>query len=44
MEVALAAKDAAFQAGAQELILNIQIHLKKDKDVSFEEKIEKFQQ
>ena len=41
--VALAAKEAALKAGAQELVLNIQIHLKKDQDVSFEDKTVKFQ-
>lgn len=35
-------KEIALNAGADELILNIQVHLKKDKDVSFEEKIAKF--
>ncbi len=43
LRVALAAKEAALTAGAQELILNIQIHLKKDKDVCFEDKTGKFQ-
>ena len=43
LAVALAAKEAALAAGAQELVLNIQIHLKKDKDVSFEDKTGKFQ-
>lgn len=39
----LAAKDAALSAGAEELVLNIQIHLKKGEDVAFEDKTEKFQ-
>ncbi len=43
LAVAVAAKEAALAAGAQELVLNIQIHLKKDKDVSFEDKTIKFQ-
>ena len=43
LAVALAAKEAALDAGAQELVLNIQIHLKKDKDVFFEDKTVKFQ-
>lgn len=43
LAVALAAKEAALRAGAQELVLNIQIHLKKDQDVSFEDKTLKFQ-
>lgn len=42
IEVVLTAKDAALNAGAKELILNIQIHLKKDKSVTFEDKTEKF--
>lgn len=42
IEVALEAKDAALNAGANELILNIQIHLKKDLSVSFHEKTDKF--
>mgnify|MGYP001804942279 CR=1 FL=1 len=42
LAIAMAAKDAAWKAGAQELILNIQVHLKKESDVSFEDKTEKF--
>ncbi len=42
LEVVLEAKDAALDAGANELILNIQIHLKKDSSVSFGEKTDKF--
>lgn len=42
MELALKAKQAALDAGADELILNMQIHLKKDADVSFEEKRGKY--
>jgi len=38
----LEAKEAAFTAGANELVLNIQVHLKKDSSVSFEEKTDKF--
>ncbi len=37
------AKDAALTAGAEELLLNVQIHLKKDQDVHWEDKTEKFQ-
>lgn len=38
----LAAKEAALGAGAEELLLNIQIHMKKGTDVTFEEKTAKF--
>ena len=39
----LAAKEAALAAGGDELVLNIQIHLKKSGDVSFEDKTAKFE-
>lgn len=42
LAVATAAKEAALAAGASELILNIQVHLKKEKDVFFEDKTTKF--
>lgn len=42
MEVAMQAKDAALEAGGEELVVNIQLHLKKDKDVHFEDKTKKF--
>ena len=35
-------KSAVFQGDTEEIILNIQIHMKKGKDVSFEEKTDKF--
>lgn len=41
LKIVLEAKDAALQTGANEMILNIQIHLKKDSDVAFEDKTEK---
>ncbi|WP_170110765.1 thiamine-binding protein [Flavilitoribacter nigricans] len=41
-QAVLDAKAAALEAGAEELILNIQVHLKKDKDVALTEKTEKF--
>lgn len=41
-QTVLAAKEAAINAGANELVLNIQVHLKKDKDVALNEKTEKF--
>lgn len=44
LEVVLEAKEAAFMAGANELILNIQVHLKKEESVSFEDKTAKFKQ
>ena len=42
LEIVLQAKDAAFKAGAEELVLNVQLHLKKDKAVSLEEKTVNF--
>lgn len=42
IEIVLEAKEAALTAGANELVLNIQIHLKKEKSVSFEDKTAKF--
>ena len=42
MEVAMRAKDAALEAGGEELVVNIQLHLKKNKDVHFEDKTQKF--
>ena len=44
LEVVLEAKEAALDAGANELLLNIQVHLKKDTPVSFEDKTMKFNQ
>jgi uncharacterized protein YqgV (UPF0045/DUF77 family) len=41
-KLVLAARDAAFEGGADELLLNMQVHLKKDGSVSFEEKTAKF--
>ncbi len=41
-KVVLAAKEAAMDKGAGELLMNIQVHLKKDKDVAFEDKTSKF--
>ena len=35
-------RKVCLKAGANELILNIQIHLHKDKDATFEDKIEKW--
>ena len=43
MDIVLKAKDAAFAAGGEELILNIQIHLKKNTAVHFEDKTGKFE-
>lgn len=42
LAIVLEAKDAAFRAGAEELLLNIQIHLKRDGSVSFEQKTGKY--
>lgn len=44
IDVVLQAKDAALHAGAKELLLNIQVHLKKDESVSMNEKTDKFTQ
>ena len=41
LAIVLKAKEAVFAHGADELLLNIQIHLKKDQSVSFEEKTAK---
>jgi len=35
-------RKTCFKAGANELILNIQIHLHKNKNATFEDKIEKW--
>ena len=42
LKIVVDAKNAALNAGAEELLLNIQIHLKKDKSVAFEDKTEKY--
>ncbi len=42
MAVAMQAKEAALQAGGEELVINLQLHLKKDQDVHFEDKTKKF--
>ena len=42
MDIAMRAKEAALQAGGDELVINMQLHLKKTKDVHFEDKTEKF--
>lgn len=42
MTVAMQAKEAALQAGGEELVINLQLHLKKNKDVHFEDKTRKF--
>lgn len=36
------AREAALRAGAEELLVNIKIHLKKNADVTFGEKVDKF--
>jgi uncharacterized protein YqgV (UPF0045/DUF77 family) len=35
-------REVCFKHGAEELLLNVQIHLKKDADVTAEEKVSKF--
>lgn len=42
MAVLEQAREAAMSAGASELLVNIKLHLKSNEDVTFEEKIEKF--
>lgn len=42
MEVAMRAKEAALEAGGEELVINMQLHLKKSQDVHFEDKTKKF--
>lgn len=42
LKIVVKAKEAALNAGAEELLMNIQIHLKKDKSVAFEDKTDKF--
>jgi uncharacterized protein YqgV (UPF0045/DUF77 family) len=44
LEIVLAAKNAALEAGAEELLLNIQIHLKKEGDVWLEDKTRKWEE
>lgn len=39
MEAVEEAREAALKAGAEEVLLNLQIHLKKGKDVRFEDKV-----
>ncbi len=41
-EVIKAAQAAAFSSGAFELLVNIKLHIRKDGDVTFEEKIGKY--
>lgn len=41
-EIVNRAKNASLEAGAEELLLNIQIHMKKDNSVSMTEKTGKF--
>jgi uncharacterized protein (TIGR00106 family) len=42
LEVVKRAQEAALAAGAQELVVSLKFHIKKDTDVSFEQKIAKF--
>ena len=42
MKVIEQAKNACLNAGAQELVINLRLHCKKDKDVSIDEKIAKY--
>ncbi len=43
LQIVIEAKEAALTAGAEELLLNIQIHLKKGESVAFEDKTRKFE-
>ncbi len=42
MSVIAEAKNTCLQAGAQELVINLRLHCKRDFDVSIEEKIGKY--
>lgn len=42
MRIAKKAQEACFQAGAGELVVNIKLHLRRDNDVTWEEKMEKY--
>ena len=42
MMVVKKAQEAALSAGAQELVVTLRLHIKKDSDVSFEDKTAKF--
>lgn len=42
LEVVKKAQEAALASGAQELVVTLRLHIKKDSDVSFEEKTQKF--
>lgn len=41
-EVMQKAQEVALSAGADELLVNIKLHIRKEEDVTFEEKIEKY--
>lgn len=41
-EVMQKAQEVALAAGADELLVNIKLHIRKGKDVTFEEKVEKY--
>ena len=42
LEVLDKAREAALTAGAEEVLVNIKLHIKKDQDVTFDQKIKKF--
>ena len=42
MNIAMRAKEAALEAGGEELVINMQLHLKKNQSVHFEDKTKKF--
>ena len=42
LKIVVEAKNAALSAGADELLLNIQVHLKKEQSVAFKDKTQKY--
>jgi len=42
MEVAKKAQEICFAEGANELVVNIKLHIRKDGDITFHEKMEKY--
>ena len=42
MEVAKKAQQVCFEEGANELVVNMKLHIRKDGDVTFHEKLEKY--
>lgn len=42
MEVAKKAQQVCFEEGANELVVNMKLHIRKDGDITFHEKLEKY--